>query len=141
MSKTDFGTIHDQTDLSQTAPLGLQPVLRDRSVPFPDIDRRVIQKTAQTPGSAHQFRLARDLPGDPAQIHRMTLIDTDHQPHKVSYLRDSLVRPQFTNSLHPVMIEIVDRHSTAPVVRFLGRSLLYSVLRADQHLFTKLSGR
>jgi hypothetical protein len=38
------------------------------------------------------------------------------------------------------MIEFVDRHSTAPVFRFLGRSLLYSVLRADQHLFTKLSG-
>jgi hypothetical protein len=39
------------------------------------------------------------------------------------------------------MIEFVDRHSTAPVFQFLGRNLLYSVLRADQHFFMKLSGR
>jgi hypothetical protein len=39
------------------------------------------------------------------------------------------------------MIEFVDRHSTAPGIRFLGRSLLYPFLHADQHFITKLSGR
>ena len=81
-----------------------------------------------------------DLSGDLAQVDRFTLIDPDHQPEKVPYLRNSLVRSQFTNSTHPVMIEFVDRHSTAPVFWSLGRNLLYSVLRADQHSFIKLSG-
>jgi hypothetical protein len=56
-------------------------------------------------------------------------------------LRNPLFWSQFTNPSHPSMIEFVDRHSAAPGVRFLGRSLLYPVLPADQHLFTKLSGR
>src|SRR5664279_6095168 len=103
MSKTNFRSIHDQTDLSETLPLGLQPVLRNRLVPLPDIDCRVIQKTTQTSSGTHQLRRTRNLDRNLAQSNRMTLKDPNHQPHKVPYLRNPLVRSQFTNSLHPVM--------------------------------------
>ena len=139
MPKTNFRTIHDQTDLSQTIPLRFQPLTCNRLIPFTHTNSRVIHKAVQPPGDAQQLCRARDLPGDLAQMYRATFEDPYDQPDKVPLLRNSLIWPQFTNSLHPCMIEFVDRHSTAPVFRFLGRNLIYSVLRADQHFFTKLS--
>src|SRR5271157_1555435 len=84
MTETNFGPIYDQTELSQGLPLGLKPLLGDRPIPLPHIESRIIQKTAQAPRNAHQLRFSRDLHGDPAQTDRMTLINTDHQPHEVS---------------------------------------------------------
>ena len=141
MSKTNFRTIHDQTDLSQTTPLCFQPLACNRLIPFSNIDGWVVQETAQAASDAHQLCRPWNLPGYPAQIHRATLVDPYNQPDKVPLLGNSLAWPQFTNSSHPSMIEFVDRHSASPSVRFRGRNLIYSVLHADQHLFTKLSGR
>lgn len=75
------------------------------------------------------------------KMYQAAFVDPYDHPDEVPSLCNSLAWSQFTNSLHPSMIEFVDRHSTAPVFRFRGGNLLYSVLHADQHLFTKLSGR
>ena len=140
MSKANFRSIHDQTYLTQATPLGLQPLARNRLVPFTYTDGWIVQKAAQAPGDAHQLRRARNLPCNPAQVNRAAFVNPYKQPDKVAYLGNSLTWPQFTNSLHPSMIEFVDRHLASPGVRFLGRSLLYPVFPADQLLFTKLSG-
>jgi hypothetical protein len=141
MPKTNLRTIHDQTDLSQTTPLGFQPLARNWLVPFTHTNGRVVYKAVQPPGDAQQLRRARNLPGDLAQMYRATFVDPYDQPDKVTLLGNSLIWSQFTNSLHPSMIEFVDRHLAGPSVRFRGGNLMYSVLPADQHLFTKLSGR
>src|SRR3989304_232769 len=114
MSKTNFRAIYNQTDLSQAMPLGLQPFTRNRLIPFTHPDRRIIQKTAQPSGDAHQLGWAGNL----AQMHRATLVDPDHQPDKVTHLRDPLTRSQFTNPSHPGIIELVDRHGVTPILKW-----------------------
>src|SRR5512136_1670860 len=67
MTRTDFCSIHNQTNFSQASPLGSQPLLGNRLIPFPYVHRRIAQKTTQTPGGAHQFRRTRDLERNLAQ--------------------------------------------------------------------------
>ena len=122
MSKTNFRTICDQADLSQTVPLGLQPLARNRLVPFSNADCRVIQKTAQTPGDAQQFRCARNIPGDLAQMHRTTFVEPNPQPDKVAHLGYSLAWSQFTNSPHLCIIELVDRHWITPFLKWFPQT-------------------
>src|SRR5665648_432006 len=110
MSITNFRTIHDQTDLSQTTPLGLQPLLCDRPVPIPDTDGRIIQEAAQTTSQAYLLCPSGYLPGYLAEVNRTAFINTNHQPHKVADLGDPGFRLQFTNLMHPSIIEGVDRH-------------------------------
>src|SRR5271157_2641126 len=74
MSKANFGSIHDQVDLSQTPRLSLQPLLCNRLVPLPDADCRVVQEAAQTLDRAQQLRRSRDLPGDLTQMDRVTFV-------------------------------------------------------------------
>src|SRR5271157_334121 len=114
MSKANLGSIHEQVDLFQASRLGLQPLLGNRPIPFPDADCRVVQKAAKSSGGAYQLCRSRDLPGDLAQMDRVTFMNTDHQPDKVPNLSDSLLRPQFTNPAHPCIIEAVGRHEVPP---------------------------
>ncbi|MFA5873540.1 MAG: hypothetical protein WC832_06215 [Anaerolineales bacterium] len=44
MSKANFRTIHDQTDLSQTMSLSLQPLVRYWLIPFPDTNGWIVQE-------------------------------------------------------------------------------------------------
>ena len=92
MSKTNLGTIHDQTDLMQTLPLGLQPLAGDWLVPLPYAGGRVIQKSAQSSGGAHQLRRTRNFACNLVQIDRLILIDPNRQPDKVPNLGNSLIR-------------------------------------------------
>src|SRR3990172_8268560 len=83
MSKTNFRAIHNQTDLSQALPLGLQPFPRNRLIPFTHLDREswrsapisIIQKTVQPSGDAHQLGRAGYLASNLAQMHRATLVN------------------------------------------------------------------
>jgi hypothetical protein len=117
MTKTNFRAIHNQTDLSQALPLGLQPFPRNRRIPFPYSDRRIVQETTQPSGNAYRFGWAGDLAGNLAQMHRATLVNPDHQPDEVTHLRDPLTRSQFTNSAHPGIIERVGRHGISPCIK------------------------
>lgn len=118
MSKTNFRAIHNQTDLSQAMPLGLQPWMCNRLIPFTRSDRRIIQETIQPSGDDHQLGWAGYLAGNLAQMHRATLVYPDHQPDKVTHLSDPLTRSQFTNSSHPGIIELVDRHGVTPFLKW-----------------------
>jgi len=68
------------------------------------------------------------------------LIESDDQPDKVTNLGDPLVWSQFTNSLYPGMIEVVDRHSAAPDFCFLVETNLPGFACRSTPFFVKLSG-
>jgi len=100
MTKTNLGAIHDQSDLTDPLKLRAQPFLRDRLVPLAHIHSRVGQEAAQAFDRAHILGGSDHLSGDPAQVDRATMKNTNHQPHKVLNLGLLLPRPQFTNSVN-----------------------------------------
>src|SRR5512140_591409 len=122
MIETNFRSIHDQPDLSQSLCLGLQPLASDRLVPLSHPHGRVLQETAHTLGGAHEQSRARDLAGDLAHMHRTTFIDANHQPNEVPNLGNSLVWPQFTNSSQPSIIEAVGRHEDPPFLELFPQN-------------------
>ena len=65
---------------------------------------------------------------------------TDDQPHEVLNLGLSLFRTQFTNSLNPSTIGLVDRHERLLEKWFVAKQL-YPLFIADQYSFVKVSGR
>jgi hypothetical protein len=65
--------------------------------------------------------------------------DTNDQPDKVLNLCDPLLRPQFTNSLNPSTIGLVDRHRHLLAKWFVAKQL-YLISLADQYSFVKVSG-
>jgi hypothetical protein len=65
--------------------------------------------------------------------------DTNHKPDKVFHLRDALLRAQFTNSLNPSTIGLVDRHGILLAKSFVVKQL-YLIFPADQYSFVKVSG-
>jgi hypothetical protein len=67
------------------------------------------------------------------------MINTYYQPDKVLHLRDPLFRSQFTNSLNPSTIGLVDRHRVLLAKWFVAKQL-YLISLADQYSFVKLSG-
>ena len=75
------------------------------------------KETAQPFRSAYRLRRSWDLPGDLAQVDRMALINSYQQPDKVPHLGDPLFGSQFTNLVHPSMIESVDRHWVTPFIK------------------------
>ena len=87
---------------------------------------------AQSSGDAQQLRRAGDLPSNLAQMHRAALVDPYNQPDEVAHLRNSLTSSQFTNLLHPSMIELVDRHWVAPFRKMVTQNQFYWRSRADQ---------
>src|SRR6266487_309027 len=139
MTKANLRSIHDQPHFADPLQLRLQPGLGNRFVPAAHIDRLVRQKTAQTPHRTHILRWTHDFASDPTEVHRMTMIDPDHQPDKVLNLGDPLLRPQFTNSRFPSTIGRVDRHSVLLAKWFVAKQL-YPISLADQYSFVKVSG-
>ena len=110
MTKTNFRAIHDQADLANPLELRSQPFLRNRFVPVAHIDGRVRQKTAQTSDRTFVLGWACYFSSNLAQMHGVTMKDTNQQPDKVLNLSDPLLWSQFTNSLNPSTIGLVDRH-------------------------------
>jgi hypothetical protein len=140
MSKTNFRSFHDQTDLTQTVPLGLQPLLCDRQVPFPNIDRHIIQKAAQTPGQAYLLCSSGNLPGNLAKVNRAAFINTNHPPNKVADPGYSGFRLQFANLVHPSIIEAVDRHWATPGIKWFRQTNFIGQSVPVNSSFFKLSG-
>jgi len=64
---------------------------------------------------------------------------TNQQLDKVLHLRFPLFRSQFTNSLNPSTIGLVDRHVKLQA-KFLVAKQLYLLFPADQYSFFKVSG-
>ena len=124
MTETNSRSIHDQPDLSQAVRLSFQPLLGNRLVPFPYTDSRILQKAAQALGGTEQQCSSGDLPGNLAQMHRTTFIDTNHQPNEVPDLSDPLRRSQFTNSSQPSIIEAVGRHELPPFLEMFRKTIL-----------------
>ena len=135
VSKANLRAIHNQTDLSQIAELGFQPLSCNWLVPLPNSDSSVVQQPAQAAGGAQQLGRPGNLASDPAQANRTTLINPDKQPDKVAYLCDPLSRSQFLNPLKPGMIEPVDRRDDPPVCEFCGKNYFNRDFSADQLLF------
>jgi hypothetical protein len=67
------------------------------------------------------------------------MIHTNQQPDKIPNVRDPLVGSQFTNSLNPSTIGLVDRHRDLPEKWFVAKQL-YLISPADQYSFVKVSG-
>jgi len=65
---------------------------------------------------------------------------TYYQPHKVLNLCLPLFRTQFTISLNPSTIGLIDRHLNRRVKSFVVKQL-YPISFAEQYSFVKLSGR
>jgi len=65
---------------------------------------------------------------------------TNQQPDEGAYLRNSLFRSQFHNSLNPGMIELVGRHWFTPSRKMVAQNRFYWRSSADQLFFAKLSG-
>jgi hypothetical protein len=61
------------------------------------------------------------------------MINAYHQPNKILNLGDALLRPQYTDSLNPSTIGLVDRHGNLPAKSFVAKQL-YPILLADQLL-------
>src|SRR5271157_2824434 len=120
MTKTNFGPIDDQTDFSDPFELRLQPSSCNRLVPTTHIHGSVRQKSAETSDRTFVLGVHLHFSGNLTEMHRVTMKDTNHQPHKVLYLRDALLRTQFTDSLNPSTIGLVDRHSNLPAKSFFA---------------------
>src|SRR6266576_1517741 len=125
MREPDPSAIHNQVDFSTGNPLRLQPLPGNRFIPFTNLDSWIVQKTTEPLHYTRQLGLPRNLPCDPAQVHRTALMNADHQPNKVSHLGDSLFRTQFTNLLNPCMIEAVDRHFVTPCIKWFQINQFY----------------
>jgi hypothetical protein len=69
----------------------------------------------------------------------MAMKDANHQPDKVLNLCDPLLGSQFTNSLNPSTISLVDRHRDLLAKWFVAKQL-YLIFHADQYSFVKVSG-
>src|SRR6266542_2270613 len=110
MSKANFRTIHDQAHFAQMHKLRFQPLSGNRFIPVPNLDRWIIQKSTQSPDCAQVLRWSKHLACYSTQLYGSTMKHADHQPHKISHLRNPLVRTQFTNSTNPSTIGLVDRH-------------------------------
>jgi hypothetical protein len=137
--KTNLGAVHDQTDLAHVLVLILQPGFGDRFVPAADINCFIGQKPAEASYGAHILGCTQHFACDPTQTDGTTMKDTNHQPDKVLHLCDPLLRAQFTNSLNPSTIGLVDRHGILLAKSFVVKQL-YLIFPADQYSFVKVSG-
>ena len=110
MRKTNFGSIHNQPYLLHMSGLTFQPAPSNGLIPGTYIDRWISQQSAQALYETEQLRPSRHLPGNPAQINRTALMNSDNQPSNIPNTRYSFRWLQLSNSHNPCMIEIVDRH-------------------------------
>ena len=125
MSKTNFGSIHNQPYLLEMTGLTCQPASRNWLIPGMNIDCWVCQQPAQALYGTEQLCFTRYLPCNPAQVHRSALVNSDQQPSKIPNACFSFRRLQLSNFHKPSMIEIVDRHG---LLLFFGRAKLRSTL-------------
>jgi hypothetical protein len=139
VTESNFGAVHDQADLANSFELRLQPGFRNRFVPAADIDSWVRQKSAQASDRTFILGCTDYFSSNLAQMHGVTMKDTNQQPHKVLNLGYALLRSQFTNSLNPSTIGLVDRHSILLAKVFVVKQL-YLIFGADQYSFVKVSG-
>src|SRR5574338_1391905 len=139
MSKANLCAIPDEPDLADPLELRSQPGFGDRLVPAPYINCRIRQKTAQASHRTHVLCCSNDFAGDPAEVHRMTMINAYHQPDKVLHVGNPLPRTEFTNSRFPSTIGLVDRHWDLLAKWFVAKQL-YPISLADQYSFVKVSG-
>jgi hypothetical protein len=139
MPETDFCSIDDQADLSEMSELSFQPA---RAIGSYHSRTRIagLSRNLLNRRGAEQLGRTGNLGGNPAQMDRTALMDSNDQPDEIAYLCHSLVRTQFTNPLKPGMIEGVDRHEVAPFVKWLGQTDFTGVLVPISFHFVKVSG-
>ena len=94
-----------------------------------------VQKAAQAACDADQICQPRNLPCHLTQVHRAALVDSYHQPDKVSQTGYPFVGSQFTNFSHPSMIQSVGRHRHLQVNRFVAKTNLLDFARRSTSLF------
>jgi hypothetical protein len=140
MSGADLSAIHDQADLAKVSKLRCQPFSSDRFIPGSNPDGGVTQEPSQASNCAQELGSSRYFASNSAHSDRTTLVDPNQQPDKVSNLGDPLVRSQFSNSLKPSMILLVDRHGSPPDEVFCGKSTLTGVCLPINYSFVKVSG-
>src|SRR4030066_1749672 len=128
MTKTDLGAVYDQADFSQVPELSFQPLSSDGFIPLTHADSGIIHQPAQSSRSAQQPGWSGNLPRNPAQIHRSTFINSDHQPGEVLNTGNSFHWSQLLNFHNQSMIESVDRHG---ILLFFIQNKDY-IYRADQ---------
>jgi len=140
MTKTNFCSIHDQSDFAQSLPLSLKPLPGNWLIPFSNTDRWIIQKSAQSLGDTQEFCRTRNLVGNPAQMDAAALVDTDHQPYEVAKLSNPGIGSLFTNLVYQCMIELVDRHWVTPFLKWFRKTYFIGESMSINYSFAKVSG-
>jgi hypothetical protein len=74
-------------------------------------------------------------------MHRATFINADHQPNKISDLGDPGFWLQFTNPLHPSIIELVGWHWVTPYLKWFRETYFIGESAPINYFFGKVSGR
>src|SRR5210317_2209290 len=69
MSKTDLGTIYNQTDFTAIEEMCFQPLPGNGFIPFPYLDLWIAQQSAHSANSAQQLCCSGYLSGNPIQIY------------------------------------------------------------------------
>jgi hypothetical protein len=73
-------------------------------------------------------------------VDRATFINADHQPNKIADLGDPGFRLQFTNLLHPSIIEAVGWHWVTPLLEWFRETNSIGEFVPTNYSFVKVSG-